>query len=269
MIYIGCSGWSYPEWKGIFYTGTGDMFRQYATYFNAVEINSTFYQMPSEEIVTAWIKKARPLKHFRFSVKMWSEITHHHMMSNPGAAIGDLERFMSTVIEPLKRENLLSACLVQLPPYFKRSDMESLTSLLEQARTTEVSYSVEFRHPTLYGDTTAIEELAAINVSTVSIDSPASLIRKIYTAGSVAYVRLHGRNYETWKTAEGMEKYLYRYSKAEITEIAELIRSTGTTSDLLIFFNNHPQGNAPLNALELMGALGVNRPSDSSQQRLF
>lgn len=269
MIRIGCSGWSYPEWKGVLYAGRADMFTQYSRSFNTVEINSTFYGLPSHDMVNAWIRKAAILRDFRFSVKMWGEITHKNLLTDTDAASDLLKKFLETVVHPLGRVNLLAACLVQLPPYFRRSDMGRLTSLLSKANTREITYAVEFRDKSLYGHKDTVEELGSMNVSVVSIDSPENPLKEIYRNGPVVYIRLHGRNYETWKTGEGMDRYLYRYSMAELSGIGDLIKSSGITEETLIFFNNHPNGNAPANAMEMMEILGVGGQKGEGQQRLF
>lgn len=80
-ILVGCSGWSYDDWVGKFYPlelakRKGDLFSYYAQFFNTVEINSTFYRPPGELQVQSWIKKARDLKGFEYSVKVPQLVTH-------------------------------------------------------------------------------------------------------------------------------------------------------------------------------------------------
>ena len=81
-LYIGTCGWSYPRgagtWKGYFYPpGEKDELGYYSRYFNAVEINSSFYMPPNPEYVRNWVRKTPP--HFIFCVKLWQKFTHPDM----------------------------------------------------------------------------------------------------------------------------------------------------------------------------------------------
>jgi uncharacterized protein YecE (DUF72 family) len=90
-ILVGCSGWSYDDWVGRFYPmdlarKKGEWFSYYAQFFKTVEINSTFYRPPGDRQVQSWIKKAKDLQGFEYSVKVPQLVTHKALVED------DLER---------------------------------------------------------------------------------------------------------------------------------------------------------------------------------
>jgi uncharacterized protein YecE (DUF72 family) len=147
-LYIGCSGWSYSSWQGPFYPKGLEQSRwlqHYSKVFDYVEVDSTFYSIPSPFRVKKWAINTPPA--FRFTAKMPKVITHDKAMSN---ALRELDFFYSA-IAPL-REKLL-ALLIQLPPSisFKRGfhAMKGFVSVLDSQR---YRYSVEVRHPSWFND---------------------------------------------------------------------------------------------------------------------
>src|SRR5919198_5089585 len=115
QYYIGCSGWSYSAWQGPFYpanmNNSSDWLRYYASVFDYVEIDSSFYRMPNLFMVKNWFKKTP--EHFRFTAKFPKVITHDKHLKN---ASKELEHFHQTML-PLKDKIL--ALLIQLPPSLK------------------------------------------------------------------------------------------------------------------------------------------------------
>ena len=147
MIRIGTSGFSYKEWKQIFYPADlpADRFLSYyATRFDAVEIDSTFYRMPTPKSLDAW-QESTP-EHFRFAIKASQRITHRERLVVPSESVG----YLLGVLERLGPR--LGVVLYQLPPNFKRDDgrLEAfLTSLPPNPKS-----ALEFRHLSWFGDDT-------------------------------------------------------------------------------------------------------------------
>jgi len=116
-IRIGASGWSFPEWRGSFYPSglpDSEWLEFYARHLPAVEIDSTFYAVPSENTVRRWVEQT-PAS-FRFSCKLPREITHVCRLRD---CTSELNAFLRA-IEPL--ESKLQVILIQLPPSFTPKD---------------------------------------------------------------------------------------------------------------------------------------------------
>lgn len=146
-LYIGCSGWSYSSWQGPFYPFSivnKGWLPYYSQVFNYVEVDSTFYDIPSESMVRNWDR--RTPSNFRFTVKFPKIITHDKKFKNVEK---DLELFYERM-EPLK--NKILALLIQLPPSYKvkegLEDFNSHDFFFEG----DFRYAVEVRHSSWFND---------------------------------------------------------------------------------------------------------------------
>jgi uncharacterized protein YecE (DUF72 family) len=146
-LYIGCSGWSYSSWQGPFYPSNMEnrmWLPYYSQVFNYVEIDSTFYKIPSELMVKNWNR--RTPDNFRFTAKFPKIITHEKKFKNVEK---DLELFYERM-EPLKDKVL--ALLIQLPPYYQLKegleDFRNFNFFFEGS----FRYAVEVRHPSWFND---------------------------------------------------------------------------------------------------------------------
>jgi len=270
MIHIGCSGWSYPEWVGPFYRTNDKLFLQYSEHFSCVEINSSFYSFPSRQAVKIWVKESSTRKGFRFSIKMPGRITHELLVQDNQTAIKEALRFEQEVLNVLKNANILIGCLIQLPPFIGRREWPKVISLTEKMERESLNYFVETRNKTL--EIPEVEEsLVNLNMGRVLLDSPDHEISKESAAGSSIYVRLHGRNAAEWKSGgTGMSKYDYSYNENELKDISlTLSKLSLSHDDIFVFFNNHPHGNAPLNAMKLKEMMGIPDAQEKIQKRLF
>jgi uncharacterized protein YecE (DUF72 family) len=136
---MGTSGFSYKEWKGTFYPPDlpdRQMLPYYATRFRSVEIDSTFYRMPTEKTLEAW-RDGVP-DEFRFTIKATQQITHRQRLKVPSEALNYLTGAVA-VLGPK-----LGLLFFQLPP-FSRCDVPRLEAFLE-ALPTGLPYAFEFRH---------------------------------------------------------------------------------------------------------------------------
>ncbi len=134
-LYVGASGFSYPSWKPGFYpagTKPADFLRLYAERLNAVELNNTFYQLPSEERLAGWAAQTPP--GFRFAVKMNRRITH----------FGQLDLIPAFCERVRALGDRLGPILVQLPPSRPRDD--GLLELYLGSLDPQLDHAFEFRH---------------------------------------------------------------------------------------------------------------------------
>ncbi|OPX60704.1 MAG: hypothetical protein A4E29_01070 [Methanomassiliicoccales archaeon PtaB.Bin134] len=275
-MFIGCSGWSFEDWVGRFYPVNmarkkEEWLRYYSSYFNTVEINSTFFREPDDFIVNGWIKKGSVLKDFEFSVKMPQTVTHQALINNEGEQAGVMaSSFEVRCVKPLADNGLLGATLLQLSPYFKNEERsrEALRSTLSALDTEIYRYAVEFRHRSWFDnssgelETRAFELLQSLNVANVLADGPEAPVAKECSANH-AYFRFHGRKREVWSDDEQEEslrlsRFDHLYTDEEIKQLAASIQVVSATrSQTRIYFSNNSRARSARNALQLMDQLGI------------
>ena len=144
-FHVGTSGYSYKEWKGIFYPDdlpAREMLRYYGERLNAVEINNTFYRMPKASVLEEWASQVPDA--FRFSIKASQKITHHKRLKEAAEETDYLVRTVG-VLGPR-----LGVMLFQLPPNLKK-DLDRLGAFLSLLPA-GLSVAFEFRHPTWHDD---------------------------------------------------------------------------------------------------------------------
>ncbi len=265
-IYIGTSGWSYPKgegtWRGYFYpTGKINELEYYSQFFNTVEINSSFYRPPNPGYVFNWAKRVP--QGFLFTVKLWQKFTHPEMYkeaTGDEAVISqrDVDLFKHS-IEPLYKSSKLGALLAQFPPSFKNDDFgkQILSAVIRTFR--EYRMAVELRHGSWSDDEDTARLLREANATWVQIDEPkfrSSVAGEVPLTSSMAYFRFHGRNAEMWWKGDSETRYKYLYSPEEIRELASKVKAVSNQAELTFaLFNNHWQGYAPRNAVDMKKAL--------------
>ncbi len=264
--YIGTSGWSYPKgegtWTGHFYpTGRINELEYYSQFFNAVEINSSFYRPPDPRHVNNWVHRVP--EGFLFSVKLWQKFTHPKMYKEATgyeAVISqkDVDLF-SYSIEPLIKHGKFGILLAQFPPSFKNnsSGRQVLSVVIEIFA--QFRLAVELRHRSWSDDGRTTRLLAENNVAWVQTDEPkfpSSMAGDLPVTSDIAYFRFHGRNKEMWWQGDSETRYQYLYSPQEIEELASRVKAVGRETDLTFAFcNNHWRGYAPRNAIEMRKTL--------------
>ena len=267
-IYVGTSGWSYPKgegtWTGYFYpTAKINELEYYGRFFKVVEVNSSFYRPPNPGYVYNWVR--RTPEDFRFTVKLWQKFTHPGMYkeaTGTEAVISreDVDLFHHS-IEPLFKSGKLGALLAQFPPSFKNDShgQQILNAVIRTFR--QYRLVVELRHRSWSDDGNTARLLRENNVAWVQIDEPkfqTSVAQDIPVTADIAYFRFHGRNKETWWTGDRETRYRYLYSPEEIIELASRVRTAAEQTELTFaFFNNHWQGYAPRNAVDMKRQLGL------------
>jgi uncharacterized protein YecE (DUF72 family) len=257
-IRIGPARWSYPDWKGQVYPakpGRGfDPLAYLAHYFDAVEINSTFYRIPDPKMTRRWVERVAGHAAFRFTAKLWQGFTHE------GTASAQEEAAFRHAMAPLHDAGRLGAVLLQFPYRFHHTP-ENRAYLRRLADTfREYPLVLEIRHrswdrPPVY------EFFQELGMGFCNIDQPqvSSSIGLTRVATSpIGYLRLHGRNAAMW-FAEGVgsaARYDYRYPAEELEEIVEAVEVLSRLArETYLITNNHFRGQAALNALELRHTL--------------
>ena len=279
-ILIGCSGWSYDDWIGIFYPADmgerrSEWLGYYAKYFQTVEINSTFYRVPSDEIVRAWVEKGSKFDKFEFSVKMPDLVSHDAMVDGlVEKAAAQATSFETICIKPLYEAGLLGSVLLQLSPKFSfhgESTLGELRQLFEEIDTERYRYATEFRHRSWLNEpgtdikADVMDLLREFKVTSVMVDGPNLPITRSLSS-NLAYVRFHGRNYDIWYTKEEkidkddrrMNRYDYLYTDEQLEfwkpKVLELMENA---DQVRLYFNNHGKAKAIKNAFQMMDLLGV------------
>ena len=227
---IGTSGWSYSHWISIFYPENLDRRKWlsfYASHFYTVEVNSTFYRLPFENMVKGWVNKTPD--DFSFSVKGWRLITHKKKLRNVDE---DVEIFM-------KRMSIfgskLEVILWQLPPSLKKDVvlLREFLSLLPR----NVKHAVEFRHSSWFDDD-IYQLLEEYGIALCIADSMKFRSPWVKTT-SFVYARFHGPE----------KLYASGYSREQLEEFARNLKRLD--SDSFVYFNNDFGGYALENARTL------------------
>lgn len=254
MIKVGTAGYSYADWIGPFYpqgTKSKDMLTYYSLFFRFVEINSTFYHMPSLKLFEGVNKKTPD--DFKFSVKLFKGFTHEREIDRAEA-----DKFKYALM-PVIESGKLFCLLVQFPYSFHRTpeNVDYIKSIKDYFG--DIELCIEFRNREWVCRDT-FNMLRHEGMGYVCVDEPAlrGLISNVMSVTSrIAYIRLHGRNADKWYQGEGSERYDYLYSNSELLEWVNRLRSLEDGSGItLVSFNNHPKGKAIENAKTLMGLLG-------------
>lgn len=260
-ILIGTSGFSFPDWKGEVYPqGIKDkdmlFYYSYHIGLEAVEINSTYYAIPSPKSMESMEKKTPPS--FEFTVKLPKTVTHDpfdpKIASKPEPY--DIERTIEKfkeAIKPLIDSSKLGAILLQFPVFFTNTTKNKDYILFCSERLSFCPLVVEFRHISWVKDET-FEFLKKTGIGFCSVDEPRlpRLMPNVFEVTSrIAYMRFHGRN-KNWFNAPVSERYDYLYSDEELFSFVDEIKRMASVSDkFYIFFNNCHMGKALKNALRL------------------
>ena len=162
-------------------------------------------------------------------------------------------------IEPLAASGKLGALLAQFPPSFKNDRYGQQILLAVIGAFGKYRLAVELRHRSWSDDRNSAQLLRDNNVSWVHIDEPkfqSSVASELPYTSDMAYFRFHGRNKERWWQGDNETRYQYLYSKDEVTELADKVKTASEqTNYTFALFNNHWQGYAPRNAVDMMRVL--------------
>jgi len=231
--YIGTSGWHYDHWRGRFYPEKltkAKWLEFYAGHFATVELNNSFYRLPSEAAFAAW-RDSSPAD-FTFAVKVSRFITHIKRLKDTGEAV---EKFITRAIILGEK---LGPLLYQLPPNMRRNDevLESFLSILPQG----MKHVFEFRHQS-WLEEGVFQILHKYNVGFCIFDMPSVSCPLVATA-DFAYIRFHGSTGLYWSCYSDEELASWSKKLANLAENLEAI---------YIYFNNDAEAFAVRNAMTL------------------
>lgn len=260
-IHVGCAGWDYKDWVGPFYPKILERYRHleyYAKYFDVVEINSTFYNLPSEEIVSNWA--TRVPKSFRYIVKVWQKISHN--LNDPELETYIIQFFLR--MASLKEK--ISRFLIQFPPWFKYSEKhyKHLSNLLKEIPS-EYSYVIELRDNSWF-DTNILSEI---------IDGSRVILGTTYMPGIIPYY-MPDQNIHYIRLIGDRELNVFNRIQRKQEEaindlnqnVQELIKSSNIY-EIFIIVNNHFAGFAPESANELKQRFDLPIKRFTQQKNIF
>ena len=227
---IGTSGYNYPEWRGSFYPdklSTARMLSYYAEHFSTVEINYTFYRMPTAALLAKWA--AETPERFVFTLKAPRRITHDARLQHCEEAV---RAFCSAALTLRTRQGVL---LFQLPPWFKK-DLQVLETFLEELPQ-GIRGAFEFRHISWH-DEAVYERLRRRGLALCIADSDRMTTPVVPTA-RYGYFRLRDEGYQ----------------ETDITRWAQAIAGQPQWDDVFVYFKHEEQGKGPALAKMLMERL--------------
>lgn len=236
---IGCSGWQYRHWRGNFYPEDlpqSRWFEFYATRFDTVELNNSFYRLPDPETFARW-RRAAP-RAFLFAVKASRYLTHMKKLKDAAEPLG---RMFGNVRALGPR---LGPVLYQLPPHWT-SDLSRLDDFLDLVPR-DVPQAVEFRDPSWYADA-IFETLRRHGVALCLHDMTGSASPRL-AVGPFVYVRFHGAG----------SRYGGRYPDRTLADWGDwLAAQRAGGSAIYAYFNNDVGGHAPRDAARLAQLLSM------------
>jgi uncharacterized protein YecE (DUF72 family) len=259
-IRVGPAGWSYSDWAGIVYPARRPSGFHEAAYlsqfFDTIEINTSFYQPLRPDHCAHWIELVAGNPRFVFTAKLWQRFTHEQ------AGGTDDEQAVRAGFDVLRHAGKLGAVLLQFPFSFHRT--KENVNYLEELVTRFGDYPlvVEVRHAT-WNEKAFYAMLHERGVGFCNIDQPVigrSMKPTERSTAGVAYVRLHGRRYDSWFSDDPetppSERYNYLYTQEELAPWAARIQHVAQGSgSTFVIANNHFEGKAVANALQLVSLL--------------
>jgi uncharacterized protein YecE (DUF72 family) len=276
-VFFGVAGWSYDDWRDTVYrlpqpVVQPSLFAEFAPeppkpryapdplvfltdYVDMIEINSSFYRIPSARSTESWARKVADHPDFFFTAKLYQDFTHRSLRDE-----GLAQRYLDA-FQPLREAGILRGILAQFRYDF--SDCFANRLLLEWIHLRFGDFApliVEVRHRS-WQEPEALQFLLGLNATVANLDYPTaqdSFDLKTPAGGTTGYLRLHGRNRKAWFASDlpPHETYNYNYSDAEIGELAEQSESMlGNVKTLTIVANNHYRGKAVSAAARLKAAL--------------
>jgi uncharacterized protein YecE (DUF72 family) len=264
-ILVGCTGWSYPEWKGVFYpagTKPASFLSFYSRQFAVVEIDYTFYRVPPSKMVDAWRQHAP--EEFRFTAKVPKLITHEKRLRDCDQ---EVERF-AAAMEGLGHK--LVGALLQLG-YFSSAQfdcaeafLETLDGFLRNWPHARLPVAVEIRNPAWVG-TALTEVLRRHNAALTStiwdgMPRPAEIARRLDSVtGPFSYVRLIRHRRPSAGSASRSHQPAHEESN-ELTETARVARDLAARVPVVVVADNQYSGFAPATARQFRQILDTLEP---------
>ncbi len=247
VIHVGTQGWSYPDWVGVFYPPGAkqeDWLPFYATVFDAVELDTTFYHPPRPSVVRSWARHSP--EGFRFTAKVPQRITHESRLANMGGHLAEFVDSLGALGEKL------GPLLVQMPAEFERD--AGTMGVLERflaAAPRDVRLAVEFRHRSWHAH--PAYDLLRRHRAALAWTAWRDLPRVAEVTTDFLYLR--------WLGDRADVDRFDRVTIDRATEFdawqADLERALPEVREVFGFFNNHWAGHSPASANEMKRRLGL------------
>ena len=238
-IHIGCSGYNYREWKGMFYPeglAQSKWLQFYAQHYNAVEINASFYRFPTEKSLKGWYDKTP--EHFHFSLKANNQITHYKKFNHTQDLVNQLYEVAASGLK-----EKLDCILFQLPPSVKYSEatLQRIVQQLDPA----FKNVLEFRDAGWWNND--VYKVLKHNNIIFCVSSYPGLPDDFVKTADTVYMRLHGKT----------ELYKSNYSDLELHQLRDSIDES-KAKQAFIYFDNTWGGNAIANAVTMQQLMNLN-----------
>lgn len=256
-VRIGSAGFSYPDWVGPVYPPGkrgGHPLARLASYVDLLEVNVSYYRIPAPRMATTWLEKTADRPDFRFTAKFWRGFTH-----GPERATKRDLAAMKAFLGALAADGRLIAVLAQFPPALQATPRTQAYVHRLAEHVEGVPLAVEFRDASWDRDEVRAE-LSRRGISWVVGDLlplPRGLEPRPLATTGLAYLRLHGRN-PAWaeRGAERDRRYDWLYDEADVRRFADWVATLrARAKEVLVVANNHFEGKALVNALELKAAV--------------
>lgn len=296
-IHVGTSGWTDESLLrcGRFYppgASTAEArLRHYAARFSMVEVDATYYALPSQRNSTLWAQRTPP--GFVFNVKAYSALTGHPAQTRnfppdllarlpkltrmrarlfesdlPESMLDELAWLFLDGLQPLRAAGKLGWVLLQFPPWFEANRDHAVRVVQAARRLGGLRLAVEFRHQSWASDENLGKTVAFLHnhgLAMVCVDAPQGFLSSmpawsLVTDRRLAVLRLHGRNASTWQSsvASAAERFRYRYSYAELAELGERVAAVAAEADEVhVVLSNAFEDDAVVNAGELAAMLSA------------
>ena len=250
-IYLGTSGYDYDEWSGSFYPPKlkkTDRLSYYAQHFNALELNGSYYRIPTASQLARMAERSdRKLK---FTIKAFKGITHDIAPALTETTVAEFK----TALEPLQTDNLLLSVLIQFPQSFhydtaERIYLDKVLKLMSGIPIILEMRNIQWQNDNVYAELKKRQTGWCITDNPDLKDLPKP--EPIVTSNN-SYIRFHGRNAAMWYKGDNITRYDYLYSDTELDSFIPLIKELMQKTHIVqLFFNNHAKSYATINARKL------------------
>ena len=259
-FYVGTAGWDYNDWAGPFYPPKLEKYLYlpyYAKYFDTIEVNSSFYSLPTPEMTESW--NSRVSNSFRFTLKVWQNITHK--IENPQIEI-DIDNFINN-IKPLKDK--ISVLILQFPPWFKYSEKhENHLNMILNIFPKDYQLAVELRDNSWFEEG-GFEFLKRHKNSFLVTSYLQKVVPFFPSNQKLYYVRLIGdRELNKFNRVQRSQKELMDHLYTNI----EQLQKNSNIHEIFIIVNNHFSGFAPETANQIKKDLNLTVKNFSHQVRI-
>ena len=276
MIHIGLTGWGdHPSLYSS--TSTRDKLYNYSSHFPIVELDTSFYSIPSITNVQKWI--AETPEHFQYIVKAYQGMTGHLREENPYGNIDEMFKVFKESIHMFQRAGKLALVLVQFPPWFdcQQKNVQYIRYVKQQL--IDFPVAIEFRNRTWYSEKFmdgTLNFLREQQLFHTVCDEPqageGSVPLVPISTGDKVLVRIHGRNVHGWRNPGNNEqwrkvRFLYDYTNEELIYLKEVVEKLQQPAkEVYVLFNNNSGHHAASNAKTLQKMLGVEYHNLSPKQ---